>query len=171
VTFQTLCLDGGYCTEQHAEKAVEALREYYGDGNFIPEPSAFVEEFLPNGIIVLGSHDYSDGDEHAALVADFSAATHNQWNVENCESHYDANSDKWVVNFDEAGGSKQWRFAQAHDELSEKFLQQVMAYTASKSGYVVSMLYSEDCEEIRVSCLPPDIHQAMVGPSAELLAA
>lgn len=160
-----LCLTGGYATAETCATAKNTLLEEYGDGEESLELEVLLEEFLPDNVLSFSTEDYVDEDDHASLVGMFSEATNGKWTVKDCHSHYDEEASRWAVSFSEQGKVKSWRFQQKNDWLSEKFLQQLINYTQARSGYIVTVLDSE--EFVSAVCLPPELHTALIGKEAQ----
>lgn len=167
-TFRSICLNENLASETHCEEAQQELMESYGDGEEALEVEQLVEAFLPDNSIGICTEDYINDDDHASLVETFSKATNGRWVIENCTSSYDETAERWVVSFDEGGKSKAWKFAQHGDWLNSKFLDQVIKYTESKSGYSITILESEDF--VNLVCLPPSIHAAFMDDQMDQVA-
>ncbi|NND92159.1 MAG: hypothetical protein HKN42_14965 [Granulosicoccus sp.] len=156
-----LCITGGYADQQACEEAANTLRKDYEDGDEQPTSETVIEVFLENNHIGFDPEDFINEGDHADLVETFSAATNGKWLIENCRSTHDDVSDKWVVQFTEKGQEKTWRFAQSRDLLNDKFLQQLIAYTESRSGHIVTILDTD--EYVSAVCLPREIHNHFFG--------
>ena len=160
-----LCLTGGYAPAENCATAKATLLEEYGDGEESLELEVLLEEFLPDNVLSFSTEDYVDEDDHASLVEMFAEATNGKWAVKDCHSHYDEEASRWAVSFSEQGKVKSWRFQQQNDCLSEKFLQQLINYTQARSGYIVTVLDSE--EFVSAVCLPPELHTALIDQEAQ----
>lgn len=157
---KTLCLDEKLASIDQCDEAERELMESYGDGEETLELEQLIEAFLPENSLGFCAEDYINEGDHASLVESFAEATNGRWVIEDCTSHFDESSERWVVSFSENGKSKSWKFAQQGDWLNNKFLDQLIKYTEIKSGYSISVLDSEDF--VSLVCLPPSIHAAFI---------
>lgn len=156
-----LVTENALATPEHCKEAESELLSAYSSGEARIDIDELVSEFLPDNAMNICLEDFINEDDHASLVEEFAAATNGRWEIENCTSSYDEDAERWVVTFSESGSNKTWRFAQQGDWLSEKFLQQVISYTESKSGYTITVLDTEDF--VSLVCLPAGMVDALNG--------
>lgn len=158
-----LCVQGGYLSAEDSKEAAEALLEEYADGEYACSTESYIEAFLPDNIVSFIDEDFCNDDDHAGLVEEFAQATNGNWKIDQCHSHHDEDSDKWLVSFTENGSQKTWRFSQAGDRLNLKFVEQLVAYVQRQSGYTITQLDQEDFP--LYACLPQNIHALLLDTS------
>jgi len=164
-----LLVKSEYATEAHCKAATGEIMEYYGSGEYLPEPHELLEEFLPQCVLCISGEDYCDDGDHASIMDELAESTLGKWNPGKAESIYDEETDKWLLHFHEGDAKKTWRFKQNSDYLNGKFLDQLIQYTQAKSGNVIHV-YDND-EEIQLTSLPPEIHEHFYGEQQQDLAA
>lgn len=137
----------------------------------IPDDFSLIQMYLPENAIDICIEDFCDEDDHAMLVELFVNSTNGKWVANNLTSTYDDDNDRWLVNFEERGAKKTWRFSQHAYNLNMMFLDLLVQYTQDKSGNIVRVIDSID-NSVQVVSLPAEVYNVMYQEnSAERLAA
>jgi len=162
---KSICASTGFLNAEQIEEASVQMQESYSDGHSAVEPSDYVAYFIEDNTVDIWSEGFDEEDAHAELVNEMAEATNGKWVISDAKSTYDEASKKWVVKFTENSERKTWRFSQSGDELSQKFLRQLVAYAESRSGYV-AWADSED-DNVEIVFLPNELYQALLGEEAQ----
>ena len=157
---------GNHVSLQQCEEATTEITEGYESGEDMPTPIDLLHAFLPQSVLTFMVEDYCNDDDHAALVDMFAESTLGKWDVGNTSSRYDEDADKWLIDLYDNGEKKTWRFSQSADHLNQKFLDQLIQHTQSRSGHIIECLDAED-EFVEMTSLPADIHNLLFADSQQ----
>lgn len=160
-----LCVASGYAQSRSCKQAEASLLDQFEDGYSVPDVQDIVCAFLPDNYLQIYCRDYTENSQHADLMRSFSQATNGRWDPGQCSSMYDEEADQWNLIYQENGKNKTWKFRQTDGWLSEKFLTALVAYTEKRSGYIVTILGTD--EMVDAVCLPAELHYAIIGDARD----